>query len=49
MYVAMTAELVDTYSIRDVTFPGSNSNLNLNSSIFIPASYIQQRSGITGN
>ena len=48
LHVAIVAELVDANSVRNVNFPGLDSNLNLSSSIFIPASYIQQRSDITG-
>ena len=46
--VAIAAQLVDANNISDVTFPDPNSNFSMNSSIFIPASYIQDRSMTTG-
>ena len=51
LYIAIVAELVDVSNISSVTFPdpNSNSNLDLKNSIFIPASYIKQRSIVTGN
>ena len=49
LYAVIVAELVDANNISNVTFPAPNSNLNTNNSIFIPASYIQQRSRTTGN
>ena len=36
MYVVIVAELVDPNNITDINFPGDNS-------LFIPASYIEQR------
>ena len=48
LYVVIVAESVDANNINDVTFPDPNSNISLNSSIFIPASYIQQRAMTTG-
>ena len=39
---------MDANNTNDVTFPDPNSNISTNSSIFIPASYIQQRAMITG-
>ena len=47
-HVAISAELVDADDISNVTFPDPNSNVNIDSSIFIPASYIQERSITTG-
>ena len=47
--IVIVAELVDANNINDVTFPDPNSNVSLNSSIFIPASYIKQRAMTTGN
>ena len=46
--VVIAAQLVDVDNISNVTFPDPNSNFNMNSSIFIPASYIQERSMTTG-
>ena len=46
--IVIVAELVDANNINDVTFPDANSNVSLNSSIVIPASYIQQRAMTTG-
>ena len=46
MYVVIVAELAN--NITDVYFPDPNGNLRINNSIFIPASYIQQRSSSTG-
>ena len=43
MYVVIVAELVDPNNITDINFPGSNGNLTLDNSLFIPASYIEQR------
>ena len=44
----IAVELVDANNITNITFPDPDSNFNTNSSIFIPASYIQERSNITG-
>ena len=49
LYVVIVAESVDPNNIADVNFPDPNSNLSLNNSLLIPASYIQQRSNETGN
>ena len=46
--VVIVAELVDANNISDVFFSAPNSSFSINNSIFIPASYIQQRSMITG-
>ena len=46
--VAIDAQLVDADNISNVTFPDPNSNFSMDSSIFIPASYIQERSMTTG-
>ena len=43
-YLVIVAELVDANNISDVTFPDPNNNFGINSSIFIPESYIRQRS-----
>ena len=48
MYVAIVAELVDPSNTTGVHFPDLNSSLSLNNSLFIPRSYIQQRSNETG-
>ena len=48
IYIVIVAELVNANNISNVTFPDPNSNISLNSSIFIPASYIQQRAMTTG-
>ena len=48
LHVVIAAELVDGDNISNITFPDPNSNFNMNSSIFIPASYIQERSVTTG-
>ena len=48
LHAAISAELVDADNISNVTFPDPNSNFNMNNSIFIPASYIQERSITTG-
>ena len=48
LYAAISAELVDADNTKNVTFPDPNSNFTMNSSIFIPASYIQERSKTTG-
>ena len=48
LYVAIAAQLVDADNISNVTFPDPNSNFSMNSSIFIPASYIEERSMTTG-
>ena len=48
LYVVIVAESVDANNINNITFPDPNSNISLNSSIFIPASYIQQRAMTTG-
>ena len=44
----IAVELADTDNISDTTFPDPNSNFNISSSILIPASYIHERSMITG-
>ena len=49
MYVVIVAELADPNNITDVNFPDPNSDLSLDNSLLIPASYIQQRSNETGN
>jgi len=46
--VEIVAQLVDANSTNNVSFPDPNGNLSLSNSIFIPASYIQQRSKTTG-
>ena len=48
LFVVIVAELVYANNTSDITFPAPNSNFGINSSISIPASYIQQRSMITG-
>ena len=48
LYVVIVAELVNANNINDITFPDPNSNITINSSILIPASYIQQRAMTTG-
>ena len=48
LYIVIVAELVDANNISDITFPDPNSNISVNNSISIPASYIQQRSMTTG-
>ena len=45
----IAAELVDADNIHDIAFPDPSSNFNVSSSILIPASYIHERSMITGN
>ena len=49
-YVEIDAQSVDADNINNVTFPNPNSNFSVNSasSIFIPESYIQERSMTTG-
>ena len=42
-YAVIVAELVDPNKITDINFPGSYGNLTLDNSLFIPASYIEQR------
>lgn len=44
MYVVIVTELVDANNIINVTFPEPNSDFSVDSSIFIPGSYIQQQS-----
>ena len=44
----IAAELVDTDNISDITFPDPNIDFNTDNSIFIPASYIHERSMTTG-
>ena len=46
--IVIVAELVDANNINDITFPDPNSNVSINNSILIPASYIQQRAMTTG-
>ena len=46
--VVIAVELVDADNISDTTFPDPNSNFDISSSIFIPESYIHERSMITG-
>ena len=48
VYVEISAELVDACNISNITFPEPDSGYNLNNSIFIPASYIQEQSLTTG-
>ena len=50
LYTVITVELVEANDIKDITFPNPNSNstISTNNSIFIPASYIQERSETTG-
>ena len=48
LYVVISAELVDADNISNITFPEPNSGYNLNNSIFIPASYIQEQFMTTG-
>lgn len=44
----IAAELVDADNISDITFPDPNIDFNTDNSIFIPASYIHERSMTTG-
>ena len=46
--IVIAAELVDSNNISDITFPDPNIDFNTGNSIFIPASYIQERSMTTG-
>ena len=48
MYVVIAAELQTADNISDVIFPGPNIDFNTSNSIFIPASYIQERAMTTG-
>ena len=48
MYVVIAAELQTADNVNDVTFPGPNIDFNTSNSIFIPASYIQERAMTTG-
>jgi len=48
LYAAIVAELIDVNNVSDVTFPDPKSNFSFINSIFIPASYIKQRSIATG-
>ena len=45
-YIVILATLVDPNNTTGVTFSGPN--INVNNSLFISASYIQQRSDETG-
>ena len=47
-YVAIMAEVQSADNVSDVTFPDPTIDFNTNNSIFIPASYIQERSMTTG-
>ena len=47
LYIEIDAQLVDAGNISNITFPDPNSNVSMDSSIFIPASYIQERSMTT--
>ena len=49
MFIAIVVELADLNNITDVNFPDPNSNLSLDNSLLIPASYVQQRFNETGN
>ena len=42
------AEVQSADNVSDVTFPDPTIDFNTNNSIFIPASYIQERSMTTG-
>ena len=44
----IAAELVDADNISDITFPDPNIDFNTDNSIFIPTSYIHERSMTTG-
>ena len=48
LHVVIVAELVDANNVNDITFPDPNSNVSINNSISIPASYIQQQAMTTG-
>ena len=48
LHVVIVAESVDANNINNITFPDPNSNITINSSISIRASYIQQRAMTTG-
>ena len=48
LYVAIMAELQSAANVSDVSFPDPTIEFSTSSSIFIPASYIQERSMTTG-
>ena len=47
--LVIVAESVNAANTSSVTFPDPSSNFSANTSIFIPARFIQQRSIITGD